>query len=187
MNFENKVRNMTINNECSRCGECCGIFIPFTNREIKEIRKYVKKYHIKPVTDRETINGFEARCCFYDKVNKKCNIYPVRPFVCKDFMCNHIDWKERRDKYEKIGSYNSSLKIETNPLATFDDLIYKDYSVILRFVLNLSLDENSKCDSEKLIKNLKRIHREDILEYIVCYLENNEKIEGKDLLNESNN
>lgn len=169
--MDKEVQNMTINNQCSHCGQCCGMFIPFTNKEIKEIKKYVKKHHIKPITDRETPNGFEARCCFYDKVNKKCNIYPVRPYVCRDFMCNHDDWKQRRDKYELLGSYNSSLK--PTKLAAFDDLIYEDYSIIIRFIVGLT-SKNGKIDYEDFIKAIKYFDREDLLQYMKIYGKNGE-------------
>ena len=105
------IKDMTCNGECSRCGSCCGLFIPFTDEELNLIKYYVKVNNIKPTNNR-IINGNQliAQCCFYDKENKKCNIYSVRPFVCKDFMCNHKDWKERRDMYEKRTKYNSSLR-----------------------------------------------------------------------------
>lgn len=161
--MDKEVQNMTINNQCSHCGQCCGMFIPFTNKEIEEIKKYVKKHNIKPVTDRETPNGFEARCCFYDKVNRKCNIYPVRPYVCKDFMCNHKDWKKRRDQYELAGDYNSSLKY--SKLASFDDLIYEDYFTIIRFIVGLTAGKDG-LNSDRFLKAINYFHREDLLDYL---------------------
>lgn len=177
--MDDEVTNNIINGQCSHCGQCCGMFIPFTNKEIKEIKRYVKKHNIKPVTDRETPNGFEARCCFYDKVNKKCNIYPVRPYVCRDFMCNHKDWRQRRDRYELLGSYNSSLK--TTKLASFDDLIYEDYFTLLRFIVGLVAGKKGNIDSKDLLNAIKYFHREDLLAYIKAETEDGKILRGKEL------
>lgn len=182
--MEKDLQNMTINDKCSHCGQCCGMFIPFTKLEIKVIKQYVKEFNIKPVTDRETPSGFEGRCCFYDKINKKCNIYPVRPLVCQDFMCNHKDWKKRRDKYEKYGDYNSSLKKSASTLAAFDDLIYEDYYPIIRFIIGLTAS-NNYIDSDKFLEAIKYFHREDLLKYIKAINENGEEVKGEDLKNEN--
>ena len=176
---DGNIINNTINNSCSKCGMCCGMFIPFTDKEIAKIKKYVKKYNIKQVEDRETENGFEARCCFYDVKNKKCNIYSVRPYVCKDFICNRKDWKRQRNKYELIGDYNSTLKI--TKLASFDDLIYKDYRTLLRFIIGLVADENGQVDDKKFIKAIHHFHREDLLDIITLTTEDGKKVEGRDL------
>lgn len=179
MSLEDGIINNTINDKCSHCGQCCGMFIPYTNKEIEIIKQYVKEHNIQPVKDRETSNGFEARCCFYDKINRKCNIYPVRPYVCKDFMCNNKDWKKRRDKYELLGDYNSSLK--NTKLASFDDLIYGDYYIIIRFILGLIANKDGKIDDKDFLRAIKHFQREDLLDYMKITLENGEEVEGKDL------
>lgn len=178
--MEKEIQDMTINNKCSHCGQCCGMFIPFTDREIEIIKQYVKEHNIKQVTDRETPNGFEGRCCFYDKVNKKCNIYPVRPYVCQDFMCNHKDWRQRRNNYELYGDYNSSLKRKATKLAAFDDLIYEDYYPIIRFIIGLTADNNG-LDSNKFLDALKFFNREDLLKYIKATNVDGKEVKGTDL------
>lgn len=96
------ITNNMCNHQCSKCGECCGIFIPVTERELSKIKDFVRENNIEPATDRYTDeNGFEGRCCFYDTQLKKCKIYPVRPYVCKDFRCDRKDWRKYRDKYDK--------------------------------------------------------------------------------------
>ena len=47
------VSNISNNDKCSRCGQCCGMFIPFTKKEIEVIKQYVEKYNIKQVNDRD--------------------------------------------------------------------------------------------------------------------------------------
>ena len=89
VNNEDKIQNKTINDKCIRCGECCALFIPFTNSELEIIKQYVKKYNIKP-TNRVNVltNQFDAKCPFYNNIEKKCNIYEVRPYACRDFICS---------------------------------------------------------------------------------------------------
>ena len=41
------IKDMTKEGKCSRCGECCGLFIPFTKKELKIIKEYVNKNNIK--------------------------------------------------------------------------------------------------------------------------------------------
>lgn len=180
------IKDMTCNGECSRCGSCCGLFIPFTEKELKDIKEYVSKHNILPTNNRITSqNQLIARCCFYDEKEHKCNIYPVRPFVCRDFMCNHKDWKERRDMYEKRTKYNSSLR-EDRICATFDDAVYNDYNIILMYAFNSCLDPKGGVDSKKLIMFLRLMNRLDLLNHFSVYDENDNEIKGIDLLKEEN-
>lgn len=159
-NLEDIVHNNTINNQCSRCGECCGLFIPFTKKELEKIIKYVKENNIQPM-NRLTETTFEARCCFYDKENKKCLIYEVRPWVCKNFKCSHKDWKSRRDKYEKYGDYNGCTE-KNAIMATFDEMVYGDLKPMLIYINSL-LENNGADEFVNLLYHMKRL---DILKYI---------------------
>ena len=83
---EDKVINNTCNGKCSNCGQCCGLFIPFNDDDIDRIKKYVKANDIKQTNRINVLTGvFNAHCCFLDTVNHKCKIYPVRPYVCRDY------------------------------------------------------------------------------------------------------
>lgn len=176
-NDEIEVTDRTINNECSKCGQCCGMFIPVTNKEVKEIKRYVKSNKIERVDDRITIKGFEARCCFLDLEEHKCRIYPVRPFVCRDFMCNHKDWKERRDKYDARGTYNS---YKNRYLASFDELIYNDIQPMLQYICGLIKDRTGKVDKDLFIQTLKLYKRDDILDKITIKTEEDEVEDRKE-------
>lgn len=171
--------NRMKDNQCSRCGDCCGLFVPFTDKELHIIKEYVKKHNIQPVK-RITENGFEARCCFYDKENKKCNIYEVRPFVCRDFRCDRKDWKHKRDLYEKHGKYNSTKHKKI--IATFDDMIYGDYEPLLRYLLHLSSDDGEQPDHHKLIELIKSVNRLDVLDQFKAYDNDGNEYTGRQLL-----
>ena len=177
------IKDKTCDGNCSRCGDCCGMFIPFTDDELDVIKKYVKKHNIKPY-DRvnKLTKQFNAHCCFYDENKKECRIYPVRPFVCKDFMCNRKNWREYRDKYELKGKYNSSLS-KTTILATFDDLIYEDVYPILAYILDMIPKTNGGIEGCILVDILRKVNRLDLLKYFDAYDDRGKKISGIDLLN----
>lgn len=174
-----QISDKTCNGQCSRCGECCGMFIPFTEKELSIIKEYVSKHNIQP-TYRFVEGGMEARCCFYNAKEHKCNIYEVRPYACRDFKCCHKDWLKRRDHYEKRAKYNSTI----NKLiaATFDDLIYQDYRYIIQYFVSLAYSQTEGGVDGTTFKNvLQMANRLDLLNYITAYDENGNKIEGTNI------
>ena len=173
------IQNNTINNKCSKCGDCCGLFIPFTKQELQIIKEYVSKHFILPYNRLDkTTNTFKAHCCFYNEKDKKCMIYDVRPWVCKDFLCNNKDWIQRRNRYEQYGDYNG-MNSNNCILATFDDLIYDNYEPILYHITN----QMSTRDTNEFIQLLASVKRLDILDHISVVNDNGETVLGKDLLN----
>lgn len=175
------VKDNTCNHQCSRCGECCGLFIPFTNKELSIIKQYVKEHNIKQVDRTDITGGFRAQCCFYDNKNHKCLVYEVRPYACRDFKCDRKDWKRYRDMYEKRAKYNSTLT-KKMIMATFDDLVYEDYGPIMQYILNMFCITKNGYDSEILVAMLKHMNRLDILEHISVVDDNDNKISGTNLI-----
>jgi Fe-S-cluster containining protein len=83
------LEDFTKGGQCSRCGQCCGDFLPVTDDEIKKIKQYVKRYNIKPFRMAVLASHvIDASCVFFDQPLKRCRIYPVRPHICESFMCN---------------------------------------------------------------------------------------------------
>lgn len=86
------VTDFTKNGKCSRCGGCCPDELALTKYEISTIQNYIKKNNIKikrqfvplanPVIDKT--------CPFLDTTGKitKCQIYDVRPLICRKFICS---------------------------------------------------------------------------------------------------
>ena len=70
--------------KCDNCGGCCSNLLPVTNREIKTIRKYIKRHRIAEI---KSMNPLD--CPFLDKEKDlKCRIYEVRPRICREFFCS---------------------------------------------------------------------------------------------------
>lgn len=181
---ERNITNNTCNHQCSKCGSCCGLFIPFTEKELSIIKEYVKTNNIQPY-NRNKENGFYAQCCFYDMDNKKCLIYKVRPYACRDFKCDHKDWKKKRDGYEKRAKYNSTLSSKLI-MATFDDLVYGDYTSIIKYIVDvvLSHTKSDGIESFNLVELLRKINRLDILSQIKVTNDKGKTVNGEELLNE---
>lgn len=101
---EDKITNYTIDNKCSNCGNCCNNILPVNKDEIKRIKRYIKEHDIKAVkrfypTDHKSI---DMMCPFRDDDKKICNIYEVRPKVCRLFLCNNE--AEAKKNREKLGN-----------------------------------------------------------------------------------
>lgn len=62
------------------CGECCGILFP-SLAELRNIQDWCIEHHIE-------YKGFNYDLnvnCPYLMADKRCQIYPVRPFLCRIF------------------------------------------------------------------------------------------------------
>lgn len=183
-NLSQNIVDNTINHKCSCCGSCCSLLIPFTEKELQTVKKYVKQHNIKPIPRINLVtNTMKANCCFYDDKNHKCLVYEVRPYVCKDFKCDHKDWLQRRDRYEARAKYNSSIN-KKYIIGTFDDLIYQDYTYIVRYIMDIISSHYEQPTAESLINFLKFVNRLDVLDYITLVDENGKKYNKEDLKNE---
>ena len=89
-NLKKKIVDYTKNGECSNCGNCCGNLLPLTNDEVNRIKKYVRKHRIKENIFRPPLVGpvINYICPFRNDKEHKCDIYDIRPQVCRGFICN---------------------------------------------------------------------------------------------------
>lgn len=101
--MEMDITNFTVNGKCSNCGACCSNLLPLSDKEVQEIKRYVKKHNIKEQRH-NAFSGYDMTCPFRDEVNKKCLIYPIRPAICRQFMCNHTiaDIRKAKVDFHKI-------------------------------------------------------------------------------------
>lgn len=92
--------------DCLNCGLCCQTLDPYYNVEIfsedkvpedmTEIRKgYMDK------TSRYMKLNLDRHCIAYDKSEKKCNIYDIRPIECRQFERNGVLCLKLREKFCK--------------------------------------------------------------------------------------
>ena len=72
-----KPYNIPAHTNCTNCGDCCGI-IPVDANELAEIMEYIKEHNI-------TARRQFPLCPFRNEKKKKCDIYPVRPIICRLF------------------------------------------------------------------------------------------------------
>lgn len=89
--MESGVWDYTENGRCSQCGSCCSDWLPVGKHELKRIRDYVKKHEIKEQKHCAPLSkpvDFDMVCPFRNNGAKRCEIYPVRPAICRDFRCD---------------------------------------------------------------------------------------------------
>lgn len=109
--MESNAYNFSQDGKCNHCGNCCSTLLPVTQEECNEIKKYVLKHNIKECNHAMPFAGqaMDLACPFLDPGKKegKCRIYPVRPLICRTFICdiNHRpEWPEEelRKKREVV-------------------------------------------------------------------------------------
>ena len=88
--MEHGVYDFTKNGECSQCGACCSSLLPMTDKELRDLKKYVRKHHIKPVIHCfPTVEpAIDFTCPFRDDIQRKCLVYEARPEICRKFRCD---------------------------------------------------------------------------------------------------
>lgn len=104
--FNNGTYDLTCNGKCTGCGECCSNLLPMTTQEIERIKAYIKEHNIE-----EHKNGMflmnpicDMTCPFLnDSKDHRCNIYEVRPQICRCFSCH----KENRPKLTNKYKFNA--------------------------------------------------------------------------------
>lgn len=114
----------TINGKCSGCGACCQAILSISDKEVQKIKSYIGQKKIQPI-NRHTEHSYKFIdvCPFLNKENR-CNIYPVRPAVCKRFICSQFTnpnapYFDHSDKHFR-NMYDIFLKDEYYPKPDID-------------------------------------------------------------------
>lgn len=107
--MEHGVYDFTKNGKCSSCGSCCSRYLPLSSKELKEIKRYVKKYHIKPQKHLmpTTEPTFDLTCPFRDDNNRICTIYSLRPQICRSFKCD----KPKKDIWATKREFHARYRV----------------------------------------------------------------------------
>lgn len=139
------------NHNCSRCGSCCALGVPITKEEENIIREYIKKNNIEPEILIKN-NNFYLSCCFFDRKNHKCKIYPVRPSICKTFKCDRNKKKLEKEKREnhRKAYWNHWENGKLSNITTFDLLFYDNPEPLLQYLFRTISGENDENKFNKI-------------------------------------
>lgn len=77
------------NGKCNGCNGCCGLLTQITLAELKILRREFKNKHLLQYINNQKAVNYEAlngMCFFF--INGKCDIYSLRPQVCRDYHCD---------------------------------------------------------------------------------------------------
>lgn len=82
--------NNCVDGHCIGCGECCTDLLPTTRREIVRLRDYAKKHQLKEhrLPAGAALESVDLTCPFRNETTKRCEVYPVRPLICRAFICS---------------------------------------------------------------------------------------------------
>lgn len=89
-----------IDGQCSNCGNCCTDMLPLTMGELLRLKEYAKKHRLKehrqaPFWDWKAT---DMTCPFRNQQTKKCDVYPARPRICREFLCSKDKAEAQRDR-----------------------------------------------------------------------------------------
>lgn len=89
-----------VDGKCSGCGECCTDLLPLSDAEVKRIRQYVQEHNLKEhrhvvFWDKKAI---DLTCPFRNNKTKQCDVYSVRPQICREFICSKQLDKAKKDR-----------------------------------------------------------------------------------------
>ena len=93
------IKDYTVCGNCSNCGECCSDTLFLDDEEIERIDNYLKEHKVS----QHNIGEGNFICPFRNQLLKKCDIYEVRPYICRFFKCNILPEKAvmKRDEINK--------------------------------------------------------------------------------------
>ena len=94
--------NHCVDGKCSNCGNCCVDLLPVTKGELDRLYHYAKKHGLKehrqaPFWDPKAT---DLTCPFRNSHTKQCEVYPVRPLICRSFTCAKPLDVAKRDRDE---------------------------------------------------------------------------------------
>lgn len=136
--------------ECTRCGECCAACLPITRKEEKRIKEYVKQNNIEPEFF-QTEKDINLNCCFYDRTNKICKIYEVRPSICRSFKCNKSLEKLEQEKLlnHQKAYWNRIVNGEINNLMDMRLLFYDDPRSLIGNIIYKITNGTMQCNKKQ--------------------------------------
>lgn len=95
-----KVANCSTKGSCSKCMQCCTDFIPLTQEDIRRIKKYMSTHNVDRNICTDEHGNYMILCPFLSESG--CQIYDMRPEVCRGFCCWHNQDDINRNKIRCI-------------------------------------------------------------------------------------
>lgn len=104
------IEDYTKEGKCSQCGNCCSGILPLSMADIKRIHKYMETHKLKEHRSGVAMmtGQVDGTCPFRDDVNKRCDIYDVRPAICRVFICNKSKENAVKDR-NRLSSVNKTV------------------------------------------------------------------------------
>jgi Fe-S-cluster containining protein len=91
-----------VNGKCSNCGECCTDMLPVSERELQRIRQYAAKRKLSEHHSAPTLviqkSFVDLSCPFRNPMTRRCDIYDVRPEICRAFVCTKSEEQAIADR-----------------------------------------------------------------------------------------
>lgn len=107
--------NNTIAGKCSGCGDCCADLLPLSAEEVRRLKAYAEKHHLKAHTQKPFyMQGVDLTCPFRKQRESKCDVYEVRPHICRVFICSKTKEDARRDRnacHQRLKAYSLRYEI----------------------------------------------------------------------------
>lgn len=134
-NYYTQVKNHCIDGECSLCGQCCGDYLPLTDKELETIQRYVIKHKIKPYKNKLMSAPVDITCPFLDG-KKRCMIYEIRPSICRTFQCNMAIEEMRKNKMEH------HINLQRAPLSMREEIFGEPnpFEEYIKFILGHGIE-----------------------------------------------
>lgn len=111
LDSDRHVTDFTNNGVCSQCGGCCTDLLYVSEKDIKTIKKYMEKHEIHEHTNRsvlDTTSAVDITCPFLTDEGS-CQIYEVRPNICKTFKCDMSE----KEIIQNQNRYKSRFKLQS--------------------------------------------------------------------------
>lgn len=125
-----KITDYTVDGKCSGCGNCCPDMLSLSMGEVTAIEEYIQKHNIQPhVVGVPLTSAIDATCPFLniEKKTDRCNIYPVRPYICRIFHCNDTDIRKYLNdpKLRSVDRFRVSMRQTFFPSKEMKDEVNK--------------------------------------------------------------
>jgi len=115
MRMQINLKDFTKDGVCSRCTACCTDFIPLTFQEVYEIREFMKTHPVERTIRQDRATGDIVMSCPFLNGDGDCQIYEVRPGICRSFLCSRplAELEDEKTVANIKAGYNSGYRPRT--------------------------------------------------------------------------